>query len=129
QRAPLARGDDFGCGRSHSVDRAWQASPRRRAAIAGRPGGGRMNLAPFESLLKAEIGLDAASIGSSAVERAVKARAVARDAGDATAYLERLRHSPDELAELIDAVVVPETWFFRDRGAFSVLERFVHEEA
>src|SRR5205814_4567729 len=48
---------------------------------------------------------------------------------DAEAYLERLRNSPEELAELIDAVVVPETWFFRDRGAFSVLERFVREEA
>jgi chemotaxis protein methyltransferase WspC len=88
-----------------------------------------VNLAPFESLLKAAIGLDAASIGTSAVERAVKMRAHASDAGDAKAYLDRLRSSPAELAELVDAVVVPETWFFRDRGAFSVLERFVREEA
>lgn len=87
-----------------------------------------MNLAPFEALLKETIGLDTASIGASAVERVVRARARVCDAGDRRVYLERLRTSPAELAQLIDAVVVPETWFFRDRGAFSTLARLVRSE-
>jgi chemotaxis protein methyltransferase WspC len=87
-----------------------------------------MNLAPFEALLKETIGLDIASIGASAVERVVMARARACDRGDSGVYLERLRTSPDELTQLVDAVVVPETWFFRDRGAFSTLARLLRSE-
>jgi chemotaxis protein methyltransferase WspC len=87
-----------------------------------------VNLAPFEALLKETIGLDIASIGASAVERVVMARARACDRGDSGVYLERLRTSPDELTQLVDAVVVPETWFFRDRGAFSTLARLVRSE-
>src|SRR6185503_1136786 len=37
--------------------------------------------------------------------------------------------SPVELQALIEAVVVPETWFFRDREAFSTLARLVREES
>jgi chemotaxis protein methyltransferase WspC len=83
-----------------------------------------MNLAPFEALLKAAIGLDVASIGVAAVERAVATRA--KDCnGDWRAYLERLRTEPEELRHLIDAVVVPETWFFRDRAAFETMARLL----
>ena len=83
-----------------------------------------MNLAPFEALLKKAIGLDVASIGTAAVERALAGRA--KDCnGDWRAYLERLRADPEELRRLIDAVVVPETWFFRDRGAFETMARLV----
>src|SRR5215212_2996824 len=87
-----------------------------------------MNRAPFESLLKEAIGLDAASIGVSAVDRAVRTRALACDGGDQQAYLDRVRNSPAELSELIDGVVVPETWFFRDPGAFAVLARIARDE-
>ena len=83
-----------------------------------------MNLAPFEALLKEAIGLDVASIGTTAVERAVARRA--KDCnGDWRAYLERLQTEPEELRQLIDAVVVPETWFFRDRGAFETMTRLL----
>src|SRR6185312_4827198 len=43
-------------------------------------------------------------------------------------YLRRLRDSNDELQELIEAVVVPETWFFRDPQAFVALVRLLTEE-
>src|SRR5882757_9223554 len=61
-----------------------------------------MDYAPFEALLKQAMGLDAASIGASAIEHAVQA--------------------------LIETVVVPETWFFRDREAFAALARMAFEE-
>jgi chemotaxis protein methyltransferase WspC len=43
-------------------------------------------------------------------------------------YLETLRSSDLELQELIEAVVVPETWFFRDEQAFAALCRIVIDE-
>jgi chemotaxis protein methyltransferase WspC len=43
-------------------------------------------------------------------------------------YGDHLSASAEELQELIEAVVVPETWFFRDPPAFVALARLVTEE-
>jgi chemotaxis protein methyltransferase WspC len=82
----------------------------------------------FESLLKRAMGLDAASIGSSAVERAVRTRMTACSLADPQAYLDRLRNSAGEMQKLIEVVVVPETWFFRHREAFAAMVRIAREE-
>jgi chemotaxis protein methyltransferase WspC len=82
----------------------------------------------LDSLLRQAMGLDAASIGSSAVERAVMGRMLLCGLGDVGVYLDRIRASDDELQALIEAVVVPETWFFRDREAFAELARAALEE-
>jgi chemotaxis protein methyltransferase WspC len=74
------------------------------------------------------MGLDAASIGAAAIERAVRERMAALPAQDPQIYWERLCASEVELQELIEAVVVPETWFFRDREAFVALRNMVHAE-
>jgi chemotaxis protein methyltransferase WspC len=87
-----------------------------------------MDYAEFESFLKQEIGLDAASIGSSAIEHSVRVRMSACELNDMLAYLELVRTSAPELQALIEAVVVPETWFFRDREAFSALAHMAFEE-
>jgi chemotaxis protein methyltransferase WspC len=87
-----------------------------------------MDTARFEQLLKQTIGLDAASIGSTAVERAVQERLLACRLADAQTYWERLSGSGTELQELIEAVVVPETWFFRDPASFAALARLVRDE-
>ena len=84
--------------------------------------------ADFENLLKVSIGLNAASIGPSAIERAVQERLAACNLGDRQAYWESLGVSDTELQELIDAVVVPETWFFRDSESFAALARLVRED-
>ncbi|HSI22491.1 MAG TPA: CheR family methyltransferase [Methylophilaceae bacterium] len=82
----------------------------------------------FEDVLKQAMGLDAASIGSSAIGHAVQARMEACELNDKPAYLELVRKSTAELQALIEAVVVPETWFFRDREAFAALSRIACEE-
>jgi chemotaxis protein methyltransferase WspC len=82
----------------------------------------------FEHLLKASMGLDAASIGSSAIERAVQERQSVRDLPDRQVYWEQARGCDVELQALIEAVVVPETWFFRDREAFLTLARLCREQ-
>jgi chemotaxis protein methyltransferase WspC len=70
------------------------------------------------------MGLDAASIGRVAVERALRTR-LAVCGLDEEAYWEHVRGSELETQELIEALVVPETWFFRDRNAFDALTREV----
>jgi chemotaxis protein methyltransferase WspC len=78
----------------------------------------------FEDVLRESIGLDAASIGSATVQRAVQQRQRACGLTGAD-YLAHVRESGAELQALIDEVVVPETWFFREPQAFEMLAEFV----
>jgi chemotaxis protein methyltransferase WspC len=79
-------------------------------------------------LLKESLGLDVSSIGRPAVERAVTSRMSACAVADIAEYRAFVQTSRTELQALIEAVVVPETWFFRDREAFSVLARAAVDE-
>ena len=72
----------------------------------------------IEALLRKEIGLDAASIGSSLIERTIRLRMKQHGLKHVQAYRDLLAHSAAELRELIESVVVTETWFFRDREPF-----------
>jgi chemotaxis protein methyltransferase WspC len=86
----------------------------------------------FAELLHRTIGLDAASLGHSAIERAVDQRVAAWCAdGHAEAtladYWEAAQCSPSMVQALIETVVVPETWFYRDADAFKALARLAHE--
>ena len=80
------------------------------------------------ALLKERMGLDAESIGIDSVRRAVRERLAARGLDDAQVYWIQLNASEQELQELIEAIVIPETWFFRDPEAFATLVRMVREE-
>jgi chemotaxis protein methyltransferase WspC len=82
----------------------------------------------FETLLKETMGLDSASVGSSTIERAVRLRMAGAGITRLEDYWQQVRSSKEELQELVEAVVVPETWFFRDREAFEVLVRLATEE-
>jgi chemotaxis protein methyltransferase WspC len=77
----------------------------------------------IESLLNREIGLNARSIGSSAVEAAVKTRVRARGALEISEYLALLETDPSERSALVEEIVVSETWFFRDEEVFKALRR------
>lgn len=85
-------------------------------------------LPQIEALLKQTMGLDANSIGSATIERAVEQRQAACRIRDPILYWDHLSGSPAELQELIETVVVPETWFFRDREAFAALANLVMPE-
>ncbi|MFC4419931.1 CheR family methyltransferase [Cupriavidus pampae] len=75
------------------------------------------------ALLKERIGLDADTVGPGTVARAVRDRQLAVGAHDTAAYWNVLHAAPDELQALIEAVIVPETWFFRHREALLALAR------
>lgn len=79
----------------------------------------------IEALLRKEIGLDAASIGSSVIERTIRLRMKQHGLKKTEDYRDHLDSSPDELRELIEAVVVTETWFFRDREPFAAFVQLV----
>lgn len=79
------------------------------------------------ALLKQTMGLDVASVGSMLIERAADERATALGIVNREAYLLALQHSPDEMQALIEAVIVSETWFFRDREAMLAIARLARE--
>jgi chemotaxis protein methyltransferase WspC len=84
--------------------------------------------AAIEVLLRQKIGLDALTIGSNTIARAVNQRMADCGLTDPNIYLSQLQTSPRELEELIETVVIPETWFFRDREPFVFLSRYVLSE-
>jgi len=94
----------------------------------------------FESWLLRETGIDASSLGVNALERAVSERvrvtrlnapahdvSVPVEAHDIEAYWQQLTSSPEERQALIETLVVPETWFYRDREAYVALARLANE--
>jgi chemotaxis protein methyltransferase WspC len=87
-----------------------------------------MAYAQIEALLKQAMGLDAATIGEGSVERAARARMAACGLADVAAYVSRLYESAAERQALIETVVVPETWFFRDRDTYAALAHVAREE-
>ncbi|WP_223546570.1 CheR family methyltransferase [Pseudomonas sp. A-B-19] len=75
----------------------------------------------FFDFLKERIGLDVASVGPAIIERAVRQRSIAAQAPSADEYWRTLQGSQDEQQALIEAVIVPETWFFRYPESFATL--------
>src|SRR5262245_24661788 len=75
----------------------------------------------IEKMLREKMGLDAASVGSGSIQRVIRLRMKGLGISDAVAYRELLTQSHAEWNELVEAVVVTETWFFRDPEAFSVV--------
>jgi len=86
-----------------------------------------LSIPAIELLLRESIGLDAATVGLSSIERAVAERMRACALATVEQYRVHLESSAPELQELTEAVVVPETWFFRDEGAFAALSALAAE--
>jgi len=84
--------------------------------------------ARIETILKESMGLHAASIGSSTITNSIQRRITACGLSNVDAYLALLLTSAGELDALIEEVVIPETWFFRDGKAFDALRQFVSNE-
>jgi chemotaxis protein methyltransferase WspC len=87
-----------------------------------------MAQAAIVALLRHSIGLNPEAIGAETIARAVRHRMAQCVTAELQAYLTRLQRSEQELQALIDEVVVPETWFFRDQMPFAYLGRHVMAE-
>ncbi len=77
----------------------------------------------FFDFLKERIGLDVTSVGPAIIERAVRQRSLASNTLTADEYWHTLQGSQDEQQALIEAVIVPETWFFRYPESFATLAK------
>ncbi|MGO4740821.1 CheR family methyltransferase [Bosea sp. 2KB_26] len=86
-----------------------------------------MGTGAFEQLLREMIGLSSETVGASVIRHALKRRMTACEMPDLHSYWSYLSENRTERQELIDAVVVPETWFFRDREAFAAMTRQARE--
>ncbi len=84
--------------------------------------------AAIEALLRERIGLNAASIGSSSILRAIQQRMSGSGIHDITEYYRKLTESTQEFTELVENVTIPETWFFRTYQSFTALEGVAKNE-
>ena len=75
----------------------------------------------IDTLLRDTLGLATGSVGPRVIEAAVSARMAATGCATADGYLLRLRIDPVERGHLTEAIVVPETWFFRYPESFAQL--------
>lgn len=78
-------------------------------------------LAQFADMLRTAIGLDTDIIGMQAIARAVYSRQAVRGMNDLHAYWDCVQRSDKERQELIEEVIVPETWFFREEAALAAM--------
>lgn len=85
-------------------------------------------IAAIERLLHERTGLDVSTVGQSTVERAVRKRMKACDIAELKSYADLLETSNVEMMSLIDEVVIPETWFFRDSEPFAALSDYIRTE-
>lgn len=82
----------------------------------------------IEDRLRDKIGLDPASVGPGLIQRAIRQRMQSLGLKRLEDYQRSLEHSPAEWNELVESVVVPETWFFRDPEPLAAFVRLVREE-
>lgn len=75
---------------------------------------------PVQAMLHAATGL---SLSKAVVDRAIRLRMEDTAARDADAYLKNM--TPEELAALVELVVVPESWFYRDPQAFQAAAEYI----
>jgi chemotaxis protein methyltransferase WspC len=81
----------------------------------------------IEQLIRERTGLLSEALGAHNIERAVAAAMEKAGVPDEAAYLALLLRSEPALPDLIEELVVLETWFFRDREPFIFLGRRVRE--
>lgn len=80
-----------------------------------------MNVEGIELLLRRTMGLSAETVGRNSVHRAVQLGLEKSGFESVGQYYDALQKNPDLMQMLIEQVVVPETWFFRDAQPFAVV--------
>jgi chemotaxis protein methyltransferase WspC len=80
-----------------------------------------------ERRLAERIGLDPATVGRGLIARALHARMCSLGEASVERYARRLDGSEEELQALIEEVVIPESWFFRDDRPFALFREHVRD--
>lgn len=77
--------------------------------------------------LKNAMGLHVETVGMVTITNAIARRMRLHDIRSHDEYLAMLETTPGELQELIEAVIIPETWFFRDESPYHYIAGFVRQ--
>lgn len=84
-----------------------------------------MGVSEIAQLLSQSTGLDPDIVGANRIARAIEVRQRECGLPDLKRYWMRLQSSTAELEELVEQLIVPETWFFRDGKPFEYLKTYV----
>jgi chemotaxis protein methyltransferase WspC len=76
-------------------------------------------------LVESRLGLKPHSTRVSKWEQVVEERMTLLDLSTYEDYWKWLSESQDEVQELIEHIIIPETWFFRDKGAFNFVSQWI----
>ncbi|NES98106.1 MAG: chemotaxis protein [Desertifilum sp. SIO1I2] len=87
-----------------------------------------MSIETIEALLQTKMGLDANLGGRSAIALRIQERMRQCNLTEIEDYSRLVAASVEELDTLVESVVVPETWFFRDRESYNRLTQFIKQE-
>jgi len=78
-------------------------------------------------ILRDKIGLDCSTIGKSTVEKILMQRMMSCKIDSVENYYQYLISHPEELSELLEFAVIPETWFFRDIKPFQIIHDHIRK--
>jgi len=79
-------------------------------------------------ILRDKIGLDCNTIGKSTVEKILMQRMMSCKIETVDDYYQYLISHQEELTELLEFSVIPETWFFRDIKPFQIIYEQINKE-
>jgi chemotaxis protein methyltransferase WspC len=82
-------------------------------------------LVDVELLVRRRIGLNPQAVNQYHIRDAVHGRMAACRIENLSNYLACLKNREDEFQELVERLIVPESWFFRDLQPFRFLEHYV----
>ena len=79
-------------------------------------------------IVKEKIGLDSSTIGDSTIEKIIQQRMHKCKMDDFENYYQLVNDNREELSELLEVVVIPETWFFRDIRPFEIIYKKIKQQ-
>jgi chemotaxis protein methyltransferase WspC len=82
------------------------------------------NLAELEAAVRSRVGFDPQSVGDQSLLRAVRQHMTKGRVSDGDDYIAHLLKDDAEFEAFVEELVVPETWFFRDRQPFRCIQYF-----
>jgi len=82
----------------------------------------------IKSIVKDKIGLDSSTIGDSTIEKIIQQRMHQCNIDNFEDYYFLVTSDQQELSELLEVTVIPETWFFRDIKPFEIIYKKIKQK-
>ena len=82
------------------------------------------HLAELEAAVRSRVGFDPQSVGDQSLARTVCQQMTERHVSDGNDFVVRLLKDRAEFDAFIEELIVPETWFFRDRQPYRCVQHY-----